>query len=92
MSPCPEHPFQLHPHPIPPSCPSTLDLSALFHHQIYNDDLFHIWDFPGGSDSEESAYSVGDLDLISGSRRSSGEGNGNPLQYSCLENPMNGGA
>ena len=35
---------------------------------------------------------VGDLGLIPGSGRSPGEGNGNPLQYSCLENPMDGGA
>ena len=46
----------------------------------------------GGSDSKVSAYNVGDLGLIPGSGRSSGEGNGNPLQYSCLENPMDGGA
>ena len=38
------------------------------------------------------AYNAGDLGLIPGSRRSSGEGNGNPLQYSCLENPMDRGA
>ena len=37
-----------------------------------------------------SAYNVGDLGLIPGSGRSPGEGNGNPLQYSCLENPMDG--
>ena len=43
--------------------------------------------FPGGSDSKESACNAGDLDLIPGLGRSSGEGNGNPLQYSCLENP-----
>ena len=48
--------------------------------------------FPGGSDSKASAYSAGDLGSISGSGRSPGEGNGNPLQYSCLENPMDGGA
>ena len=48
--------------------------------------------FPGGSDSKVSAYNAGDLDSIPGSGRSSGEGNGNPLQYSCLENPMEGGA
>ena len=48
--------------------------------------------FPGGSDSKESACSAGDLALIPGLGRSPGEGNGNPLQYSCLENPMNGGA
>ena len=49
------------------------------------------WDFPGGSDGKASAYNAGDLGLIPGSGRSSGEGNGNPLQYSCLENPMDGG-
>ena len=42
--------------------------------------------FPGGSDSKESACSTGDLGLIPGSGRSSGEGNGYPVQYSCLEN------
>ena len=49
-------------------------------------------DFPGGSDSKVSAYSVGDLGSISGPGRTTGEGNGNPLQYSCLENPMDAGA
>ena len=44
--------------------------------------------FPGGSDSKEFAHSVGDLDLIPELGRSSGEGNGHPLQYSCLENPL----
>ena len=39
-----------------------------------------------------SAYNAEDLGSIPGSGRSSGEGNGNPLQYSCLENPMDGGA
>ena len=42
--------------------------------------------FPSGSDSKESACNVGDLGLIPGLGRSSGEGNDNPLQYSCLEN------
>ena len=46
----------------------------------------------GGSDGKESAYNEGDLDLVSGLRRSSGEGNGNSLQYSCLENPLDRGA
>ena len=41
---------------------------------------------------KESACNAGDLDLIPGLGRSPGEGNGNPLQYSCLENPMDGGA
>ena len=48
--------------------------------------------FPGGSDSKASAYSAGDLGSIPGSGRSPGEGKGNPLQYSCLENPMDRGA
>ena len=43
---------------------------------------------PGGSDVKESACSVGDPGLISGSGRSPREGNGSPLQYACLENPM----
>ena len=43
--------------------------------------------FPGDSVNKESACNVGDLDSIPGLGRSLGEGNGNPLQYSCLENP-----
>ena len=46
----------------------------------------------GGSEGKPSACNAGDLDSIPGSGRSPGEGNGNPLQYSCLENPMDGGA
>ena len=49
-------------------------------------------DFSGGSDGKESACNAGDPSLILGSGRSFGEGNGNPLQYSCLENPMDSGA
>ena len=45
----------------------------------------------GGSDRKASAYSVGDTGSIPGSGRSSGEGNANPLQYSCLEKPVDGG-
>ena len=48
--------------------------------------------FPGGSDGRVSADNVGDPGLIVASGRSPGEGNGNPLQYSCLENPMDRGA
>ena len=48
--------------------------------------------FPGGSDGKASAYNEGDPCLIPGSGRSTGEENGNLLQYSCLENPMDGGA
>ena len=47
--------------------------------------------FPGDSDGKESACNVGDPGLIPGSGRSPGEGNGNPLQDSCLENPMDRG-
>ena len=48
--------------------------------------------FPGGSEVKASACNAGDLGSIPGLGRSPGEGNGNPLQYSCLENPMDGGA
>ena len=48
--------------------------------------------FPGGSDSKESAYHVGDLSSIPELGRSPGGGPGNPLQYYCLENPMDRGA
>ena len=46
----------------------------------------------GGSKSKESTCNAGDLGSISGLGRSPGEGNGNPLQYSCVENPMDRGA
>ena len=49
-------------------------------------------DFPGGSDSKASVYNARDLGSAPGSERSPGEGNGKPLQYPCLENPMDGGA
>ena len=48
--------------------------------------------FPGGSEVKASACNARDLSSIAESGRSPGEGNGNPLQYSCLENPMDGGA
>ena len=47
---------------------------------------------PGGSDGKASVYNVGDPGSIPGLGRSSGEGNGTPLQYYCLENPMDRGA
>ena len=47
---------------------------------------------PGGSEGKTSACSAGDLGSIPGLGRSPGEGNGNPLQYSCLESPTDGGA
>ena len=51
-----------------------------------------IWEsFPGGSDGKESACNAGDLGLIPGLGKIPGEGNGNPLQYSCLENSTDRG-
>ena len=47
--------------------------------------------FPGGSDGKKSAHNAGDLGSINGSERSPREGNGCPLQYSCLENPIDKG-
>ena len=49
-------------------------------------------DFPGGSDGKAAVYNAGDPGLIPGLGRSPGEGNGNPLQYYCLENPKDRGA
>ena len=62
-------------------CPSTEEWMKMWCVCVY-------MDFPGGSDGKASAYNVGDPGSIPGSGGSSGEGNGNPLQYSCLENPM----
>ena len=57
----------------------------LHYENKYNVYLF--MGFPGSSDGKESASKAGDLGLIPGLGRSPGEGHGNPLQYSCLENP-----
>ena len=54
--------------------------------------LRHCWGFPDGSVGKESACNAEDPGLIPGSGRSPGEGNGNPLQYSWLKNPMDWGA
>ena len=51
-----------------------------------------VMDFPGGSVVKNLPANAGDIGLIPGSERFHGEGNGNPLQYSCLENPIDGGA
>ena len=48
------------------------------------------WSHPGGSDGKDSACNAGDLSSVPESERSHGEGNGNPFQCSCLENPMDG--
>ena len=75
---------------------------ALETDQVYEDRTLHsyypiyglLWhlDFPGGSEVKMSACNAGDLSSVPGLERSPGEGNGNPLQYSCLENPMDVGA
>ena len=52
----------------------------------------HTMGFPDSTDGKASTYDAGDPGLIPGSGRSPGQGNGNPLQYSCLENPMDWGA
>ena len=75
------------------------DISLIKGKNYLREDLFQtslipwwVLDFPGGSDGKASAYNAGDPGSIPGWGRSPGEGNGNPLQYSCLENPMDGGA
>ena len=70
--------------------PVILDWNWRYHRNSWF--LIHIDGFPGGSDSKESACNAGELGSIPGLGGSPGEGNGNPLQYSCLENPMDGGA
>ena len=70
---------------ITPNFSSSIALPAVSSLQR---NLFSIL-FPGGSEGKESACNAGDPGSISGLGRSPGEGNGNPLQYSCLENPMN---
>ena len=87
---------------------NTTKFTHQLHHFLYGDELstdLEPWiflsllslivivlGFPGGSDGKASARSEGDLGSIPGLGRSPGEGNGNPLQYSCLEIPMDGGA
>ena len=64
----------------------------LISHSVVSDSLQPLVGFPGALEVKASACNAGDLGLILGLGRSSGEGNGNPLQFSCLENPMDGGA
>ena len=72
---------------------SVVVISAIHQHKsvifIYIPSL--IRGFPGGSDGKASACSTGDQGSIPGSGRSPGAGNGDPLQFSCLENSMDGG-
>ena len=73
-------------------CPHTHQNSKLDINRPFNGSFGQMWDlfvdFPGGSDGEESACNAGDPGSIPGWERSPGEGNGNPLQYCCLENSM----
>ena len=73
-------------------CPKGLFQSSLSFRSKKKKVLLYFWGFPGGSDSKGSACNVGDPGLIPGQGRSSGEEHGNPLQYSCLGNSMDGGA
>ena len=63
-------------------------ITTALHSQTYWFYLFTYEGFPGGSDGKVSTCNVGDPRAIPGLRRSPGGGNGTPLQYSCLENPM----
>ena len=69
-----------------------LDYEHHMNNSYHLSSLFEYLGFPGGSEVKASACNAGDLGSIPGSGKSPGEGNGNPLQYSCLENPMDGGA
>ena len=60
--------------------------------QLFNMLSRYIMGFSSVSDGKASAYNTGDLGSVPGFGRSPGEGNGNPLQYSCLENPMDRGS
>ena len=65
---------------------------AKWRENIFNTHITSTKGFPGGLDGKASACNAGDLGSIPGSGRSPGEGNGSPLQHSCLENPMDKGA
>ena len=59
-----------------------------YFYELFSSKIYFIIGFPGGSDGKDSACNAGDVGSIPGSGRSPGEGNGYPLQYSCLENSM----
>ena len=75
---------------IPP--PLRLTSTWLIKSFLFQYTIIYYMSFPSGSDGKASTCNAGDLGSIPGLGRSPGEGNGNPLQYSCLENPMDGGA
>ena len=65
---------------------------SIIFQEVLKKHVFGSKGFPGGSDHKEYACNAGDPGSTPGVGRSPGEGNGNPLQYSCLENPMDRGA
>ena len=67
-------------------------MESILYRKVSRTKFIPCFDFPGGSEGKASACNVGELGSIPGLGRSPGEGNGNPLQYFCLENPMDGGA
>ena len=69
-----------------------MNLSAVTQGRIYTSYQKNLFLKPGGSDGKASACNAGDPGSIPGLERSPGKGIGNPLQYSCLENPMDRGA
>ena len=75
-----------------PKCPMTEEWMKMWLLPISVSILYNGMGFPGSSDGKESACNAGDLGLISGSGKLPRGGNGNPLQYTCLENPMDRGA
>ena len=83
---------------IPPFIPSIvlhfflINIGIIVFYSFFFFFVFSYWGFPGGSEVKASAFNAGDLGSIPGLGRSPGEGNGNPLQYSCLENPIDRGA
>ena len=67
---------------------NTIVLLLVLNWSVKSFGISYNWGFPGGSEVKVSACNAGDQGSIPGSERSPGEGNGNPLQYSCLENSM----
>ena len=83
------YPLSYHRSPLPSSNQQSSLCLCGFYFVLFG---FWVLGLPGGSDSKEPACNAGDPGLIPGSERSPGEGNGYPLQCSCLENPMDRGA
>ena len=84
--------YTLYVHKIDTQCNSRRNVHMIYINIYFLLSLNRKIDFPGGSDGKASVYNAGGLGSIPGSGRSPGEGNGNPLQYSCLENPTDRGA